>query len=359
MGRGIVIAVVGVLSLFAAASATAATPPAGAATEVQRPTTRAYVSLGESHGYSIGITMPAPSVAMLYAFKLVGGPVAMELGLPALVHSAYAVRVPARLIGKGRIRANFPSLGRVALRFDPSGKRQVHRARSQCRGKRRVTEHGTFRGTIALEGEGGYFKVMDHAGEGALERSFRLVCKKGAAKQTEEGSLWDYAAPPFEARYSSATGGTDALLYAFAQQPGRSIGIRAAHYAGKPGAEIQLRVLERGGRMAIGRFALLETDTPETFTTTGPGVHPASATLAPTAPFYGEANYFENSSTSHSWTGTLGVSLPGLDLPLTGEEFKTSLCVVDPKRTPVGCDFIKPKPVRGVRAGVLMDGRRP
>jgi hypothetical protein len=105
--------------------------------------------------------------------------------------------------------------------------------------------------------------------------------------------------------------------------------------------------------MPIGRLVFVEDAVSPALTTSASGVHPASATLAPPPPFYGEGNFFENSSTSHSWTGTLGVSLPGLDLPLTGEEFKTSLCVVNPKRTPAGCNFIEPKPVRGLRAGAL------
>ncbi|HUC00245.1 MAG TPA: hypothetical protein VMS11_10505, partial [Solirubrobacterales bacterium] len=52
-----------------------------------------------------------------------------------------------------------------------------------------------------------------------------------------------------------------------------------------------------------------------------------------------------NSSVSHGWTGTLSIALPGLDLPLTGPEVLTSLCVLSPLRAPSGCDFTKPKPL--------------
>jgi hypothetical protein len=100
--------------------------------------------------------------------------------------------------------------------------------------------------------------------------------------------------------------------------------------------------------MAIGRSAYVE-GFPGTLVTSLPGAHPATATLTPPAPFYGEANYLEKSSTSHSWTGTLGVNLPGLTLPLTGPGFYTSLCVVSPLKAPNGCDFIKPRPLEPER----------
>lgn len=251
------------------------------------------------------------------------------------------------------IRARFPSIGKVELRFEPSGERRVHRAQSNCRGKRRVTEYGTFRGAISLEGEGGYFRVKARGREGSLTRRPRLVCEKGEARQGgRDAVLWEYVARDFE--FSPFN--TGALLYAVADEGGRYIGIRAARREGRlSGAEVQLGTLEWRPGMPIGRSAFA-ADVPDILTTSAPGVHPASATLAPPPPFHGEGNFFENSSASHSWTGTLGVSLPGLDLPLTGEEFKTSLCVVNLKKTPAGCDFIEPKPVWGPRIGALMGG---
>jgi hypothetical protein len=347
MGRGITIGLVGTLTLFIAMStaspAIAATPQGGAASEVQPPTTQASIYLGESRGYEISIRMPSPKVALLYAFKAEGE----EDSLNAYAQSAYAVRLPTDALKRGLIRASFPSLGKVALRFEPSGERRVHRAQNNCRGKRRVTEYGRFRGTISLEGENGYFRVRARARKGLLERSFRLICRKGHAQQDDRGaSLWDYVWSGFEFSYSPGRGAV-ALLYAVAEEAGQSIGLRAARYEGRsPGAEVQLGVLERRAKMAIGRSVFVESDVPGILTTSTPRAHPASAVLTPPPPFYGEGNFFENSSASHSWSGTLGVALPGLDLPLTGEEFKTSLCVVSLQKAPAGCDFIKPKPVR-------------
>lgn len=327
-----------------------ATPSAAArpATEIQQPNRSALVFLGKGGGYELALLMPNPRVAILYAAQL-GDP---DSGLN-VSQSSYAVRVPAGKLEHGVVRAHFPSMGDVRLRFHPNGKRRVHRRRSHCRGRSAVTEAGTFRGTVSLEGEGGYFQRRLRSAKGSLERSFRLRCRKGYAGETGVGlPLWRYVAPGFGFFYSTGSG-TIALLYALYDDGHRYIGIRAAHSEGAPaGAEVQIGALESRRKMAIGRSAYLDGDIAGTLTTSLPGEHPATATLAPPAPFHGEAHYLENSANSHSWTGDLTVSFPGLELPLTGGEFKTSLCVVSPLKVPNGCDFIKPKPLRSERANV-------
>jgi len=353
MRRGIVIGVVGLLTLVFVSGAAA---QGRTHTEVLRPNTGAFVYLGKAHGYELRFAMPTPRIAVLYVSKT-----REEISPSTFAASSYAVRVPSDALKRGLIRARFPSLGRVSLRFEPSGKRRVHRGSSRCRGRRGVREEGTFRGTVSLEGEDGYFRAKAHSGEGILDRSFRRVCKTRGDVYPGDlvRPLWSYVASGFSFKFSSI-GGTVALLYAVADEGGRYIGIRAAHYEGAPpGAEIQLQTLEWRSGMAIGRLAYLEGGAPGTLTTSMPGVHPAFATLAPPSPFHGEGDFYENSATSHSWTGTLGVSLPGLDLPLTGEEFKTSLCVVSPLKTPDGCDFVKTKPVRGARVDVPPPWRQP
>lgn len=96
--------------------------------------------------------------------------------------------------------------------------------------------------------------------------------------------------------------------------------------------------------MAIGRYALALA--PQgTLLTNLPGVHPATATLAPPAPFFGEGAYLEEGPAgSPSWVGTLGVNLPGFKLPLTGPEFHVRLCVLSALKVRDGCDFFKAEP---------------
>jgi hypothetical protein len=92
--------------------------------------------------------------------------------------------------------------------------------------------------------------------------------------------------------------------------------------------------------MAIGHGVYLNGP-PGTLLTSLPGAHPATATLAPPPPFYGGAAYSEESD---AWTGSLGVKLAGLSLPLTGPGFHVHLCVVNPLRDRGGCDFFKMEP---------------
>jgi hypothetical protein len=141
-----------------------------------------------------------------------------------------------------------------------------------------------------------------------------------------------------------STEGSIALLYASARRHGRFVGVTAGHREGAPpGAELRFGSFESRGAMAIGRYALAEA--PQgTLLTSLPGEHPATATLAPPAPFFGEARYREKSAHAGTWTGDLGIDLAGLRLPLTGSGFHARLCVLNPLKTRSGCDFFKAEP---------------
>ena len=315
------------------------------APEVRPPSTGARIYLGESGGYRIALSMPSPRFAVLYAYRFADA-VALESGnAPETIsQSGYAVRVDPDLLEKGIVRAEFPSLGKISLRFRPNGRRRAHGPGDRCHGKPLMTEYGVFRGTASLKGEAGYFEVSTRSAAGELTRVPRAICREAAGKQDDAADpRWELVAPSLGFDYSPGNGSI-ALLYAASRTPQRTIGMRVAHREGAPpGAEVQLVVLERLDGMAVGRSLYAEGEVPGTLATSSPGEHPASATFKPPAPFQGEGIYLENSSTSHSWTGDLAVSLPGLDLPLTGPGFKTSLCVVSPLKNPIGCDFRRPK----------------
>lgn len=324
----------GVLAMLAAA--VACSPASSlAATEVQKPSTEVFILLGKNRGYEVGIWMPNPRIAVLQVTRFVA-----EEPF-SIAHSSYGVRVPSDSLRRGVVRFRFPSMGAASLRFEPN-KRRVHRQRKGCRGKQAMTESGWFRGTVSLEGEGGYFKLETRSARGAVVRSFRLRCEKGAAFQQDTRPLRGYVAPTLGFSYSPGKG-TVSLLNARASGGGRSILLRAAHYEGAPpGAEVQVGALEWQDGIPVGRSAFVDGGFAGTLTTSLPGVQPASATLAPPAPFSGQGSFLEGASpASNSWSGTLGVSFPGLDLPLTGTEFETSLCVVSPLKVPAGCDFIR------------------
>jgi hypothetical protein len=312
--------------------------------EVQRAATVGLLYLGARDGYKIGLEMPNDRVALFYVsgFEQANGSIAGS-GSVYVVHNHDS-------LAQGVIRARLGSLGRVSLRFEPNGRIRKQTLELGCKGRQPITEYGRFIGHVSFDGEGGYLHASFAKGRGEVTHAFRLKCKKGRAYDLSQKSLREYAVPSFGFNFFPGEGSV-ALLYAVTSAHGRSIVIRAAHREGSsPGAEVQLGTLESRGEMVIGRSAYVN-GFPGTLRTSLPGVHPATATLAPPAPFYGEADYLEKSPTSHSWTGTLGVNLPGLTLPLTGPGFYTSLCVVSPLKVPDGCDIIKPKP--------LEPGRRP
>lgn len=330
------------LALLVPASAPASKSFAGQGYEIQRPRTTASAYLGRSHGYEIGLSSGDPGIALLYVQKFPDTE-RFAVDEEGFTSTAYAVRTDARL-SNGVIRARFGGLGRVSLRFKPNGHTRLGHNRG-CSGRRPITESGSFHGTVSLRGEGGYFRSSVTTARAVLERSFRLRCKRGEAANPDPATpLREYVEPGFTATFGSG-GGAIALLYAVAKIEGRSIGIRASHQQGSPpGAEVQLGTLESEHGMAVGRTALVNGG-PGTLLTSLPGEHPASATLAPPFPFSGEGSLYESSSRSHSWTGSLSVSLPGLEQPLTGPRFSTSLCVLSPLKSPSGCDFTKPKPL--------------
>jgi len=333
---GVVCAVA--VMLVAATGTAQAKPRHAAKFEVQRAVTVGLLILGERDGYRIGLEMPNDRVALFYVgrFDLADGSIAGS-------DSVYAVHNQGSL-AQGVIRARLGSLGRVSLRFQPNGRVRKHHLERGCKGRPPITEYGKFVGHVSFNGEGDYLHASFANGSGEVTHAFRLVCKKGRAYDLSPKSLREYATPGFSFLFSSGQGNVS-LLYATARRHGRYVGLRASHQEGSgPGAEVELGTLESRGEMAIGRSAYVD-GFPGTLLTSLPGVHPTTATLAPPAPFFGEANYLEKSSTSHSWTGTLGVELPGLRLPLTGPGFYTSLCVVSPLKVPNGCDFIKPKPL--------------
>lgn len=304
--------------------------------EVQPAITVGSVDLGKVGPYRIGLVMPTNRVAIFYAFRF-----KVKRGKGLLASSAYAYAVHSRRpLARGAIQARFGSLGIFSLRFQPNGRVRKDRGQGGCIGRPSITEYGRFVGHARFDGGGDHLHFSLAGGEGSISRVPRLRCERGEALDSPRGSLRAYVAPGS----FFATQGDIALLYATSKEHGRYIGITAGHKEeSPPGAEVRIGILESKREMAIGRYVVAEGP-PGTLLTSLPGVHPAAATLAPPAPFFGEAIYEEKAADSPEWAGNLGVNLPGLKLPLTGSSFHTRLCVISPLKTREGCDFFKAKP---------------
>ena len=336
MGRGrlsvVAVVLLSAVVVLAASGAGKASQQRGGKLEIQRAETSGFLDLGREKGYRIYLTMPNERVVALVAvsFRSFGE----ESG--GLAYSIYATRNRAKL-RHGVVRARFGNLGRVSLRFRPDGRVRRDDPQGGCEGGVEVTERGRFVGHISFRGPGNYFHLGSPKGEAAIERSPRLKCEKGEADEPAPKSLRSYVAfdPLFSDRESIA------LLYASARSHGRYVGITAMHREGSPpGADVELGVVEPRHGMAIGHGLYLSA-LQGTLLTSPPGSHPATATLAPPRPFYGKADYSEEAGT---WTGTLGVRLAGLKLPLTGPDFKVHLCVSNPLKDRDDCEFFKKEP---------------
>ena len=318
--------------LLAVAGPGEAKPRRVAKLEVQRGNTVGFLRLGKERGYRIFLYMPNKRVVLFYAVRIqrVGDD---NLGL---TYSIYATRNRGNL-EHGVVRARFGSLGRASLRFRPDGRVRREDPQGGCEGGDETAEYGSFAGHLSFRGEGSYFHVSSPRGKAYLARSPRLRCEKGQADEAPPRSLRKYVAPTplFQDEDSIA------LLYASTRSHGRYVGITAMHSEeSPPGADVALGILDSRQGMAIGHAAYLEGSA-GTLLTSLPGVHPATATLAPPAPFHGKATYSEETG---AWTGTLGVTLAGLKVPLAGPDYRVHLCVINPLRDKDGCEFFKAEP---------------
>lgn len=313
--------------------------------DVQRALTAGYLSLGKEKGYQLALSMPNAQVVIFSAVRT-------ERLQDERFSGRYSVYVTRNRgsLERGVVRARFGSLGRVSLRLRPSGPTRRSDPRSGCEGGLLTARRGRFVGHLSFRGEGNYFHVASPKGNGYIAHSPRLRCEQGKAEERPPRSLRAYAAPNFVFSDEQSI----ALLYASTHSHGRYVGISAMHREeSRPGADVQLKIVEPRRGMVTGHGAFLDGP-PGTLLTSRPGAHPATATLAPPAPFYGEAAYSEEAD---AWTGNLGVKIAGLSLPLSGPDFHARLCVVNPLRDKDGCDFFKTEPAfieRPARPGWML-----
>ncbi|HEX3174997.1 MAG TPA: hypothetical protein VHQ43_12370 [Solirubrobacterales bacterium] len=333
--------------LIAGATAAQAKPGHRVGFDIRPANTSGSVDLGKRGDYRIGLSMPTDRVAIFYVS---GSKVKGDRG--GFFSNAYAVH-NRRSLTRGAIRARLGSLGTISLRFRPNGRVRKRRPQQGCEGRPSITEYGRFVGRATFHGESGYLHFSLPGGAGDITRSFRLSCEEDEPFDLTRGSLRAYVAPGS----FFATRGDIALLYATTHNHGRYVGITAGHQEeSPPGAVVRIGILESKEAMAIGRYSFV-LGPPGTLRTSLPGVHPANATLAPPAPFFGKATYREEPADARSWTGTLGINLLGLKLPLVGSRFHTRLCVLNPLKTRDGCDFFKAEPPlygRPARLGTIL-----
>jgi hypothetical protein len=225
---------------------------------------------------------------------------------------AVTVYVARGTVSPHRVAASFGALGKVAVRFRPSGRIARSKPRRHCRGADHYTSDlGVFVGSIRFRGEDHYLALQAHRAKGRIRSPLHLDCPSFHFRRAEER----------RARPVRSVSGDDTALLSASQRHGVSaVELFALQLRERT---LFLGVTEQSqGTMAEIRYAI--------------AVAPArafsfddartSATLQPPAPFRGTGSYRAAADGTTSWSGSLSASFPGAPgFPLTGPGFEAIL----------------------------------
>jgi hypothetical protein len=239
--------------------------------------------------------------------------------------SFFATYVALGRVSRKGIEADFGEFGRVSLRFKPkshftprrfSGIPLPDSLRERCKGKKSVGERGVFLGNVSFEGERGYTRVGANRLKGKVVRRYKRVCKRGGgasaskAKISEEAVFYSAQAQRF---------GVHRFL----------VGVETAFAFGEEGAESTLAF--GGERKKVGPVSvlklLLTLEELDSIEISPRGKFPLTAEVTLPSPYEGTGSYLGEGKAPPTWSGNLGLRLPGSGLiPLTGPEFEAEIC---------------------------------
>ncbi len=272
----------------------------------------ASFGLRSSNGFALDVTAEGGDVTVIASerrppvatFAPSGRPRSAGTGNGA--SSVYTA--PAKAAGPETVDAGLGSLGGIAVRFRPSGRRVVSTTQACGRPARVVRRLGTFVGTIRFEGEDGYTTVAATSARGSVGTPLPDDCgspgsRSGTAVASSRSML-----------IGSVADG--AVLSAVDPRSGSSF--RAA--PGSGGVSFRARVEERtADGVTVVRHA--QAGAPASAFDSNRVLTWASVT--PPAPFSGKARFAAGAGVR--WTGSLRVTFPGLSVPLTGPGFRSRL----------------------------------
>ncbi len=213
-------------------------------------------------------------------------------------------------VSRGRLQASFGDLGRVSVRFHPSGRVTYSKPRGNCHGADRFTRRlGVFAGDIRFPGEDNYLALHVHRAKGLVRTPVNLRCAPGHFVFRDPGGSGSETGHPKPRQVGVLSAGWHQAVDS------------AAFFALGTGDKTLFMVLtERSeGSFAIFRFASL----------TGPGKSfgfndpLTQARVSPPKPFHGTGTYRAAPDGTKTWTGPLSVNFPGAPrTPLTGPQFE-------------------------------------
>ncbi|MBN9623328.1 MAG: hypothetical protein J0H06_10285 [Actinobacteria bacterium] len=220
--------------------------------------------------------------------------------------------LPATLRGN-RLEVHYGGVIDVSVRFHPRTRRLVPvLPHEHCSGRPPEILSGTFVGKIEFHGELGYAELDESSHKGTLERSVRQVCRR---RHPAKAAV--YLEAPVEQLVAERRKGDGETFFAAISNFPTLI----PH----PRWSFEASRSEHEGRVKIVRQVGLELEAGAAFTDEEGA--PPSATIEPPTPFSGRAEY-RGGPGPITWTGSLGVTFPGLaPTALTGHGFTTHFCV--------------------------------
>ncbi len=268
--------------------------------------------LEAKHGYKISVVGGGNIVAVEVTKPLPHG---KEDLLERLIGSKQAVTayVARGTVTEHRIAASFGRLGRIDVRFRPSGRVVESRPGRRCHGADHYTSRlGVFVGSIRFSGEKHYVAVRSHRAKGKVRTPLHLHCAS-----IPHGVRSDRRARPVPHH----TAFTPTFLTATRRHGVSSVELITL---GIGRSTLFAAITEEGlGSMARIRFALTTAHSKKAVVLNDPLT---KATITPPPPFRGKGTYRAAPDGTTTWTGPLSVTFPGAPrLPLTGEDFETTL----------------------------------
>lgn len=270
-----------------------------------RPAAESRFALKTGRGYEVTVIAVRNIVVLEVARARSGASTSLEKGRALTAYVAHGTVTP------GRIEAAFGRLGKVAVRFHPSGRVVRSKPPRHCKGARFTRRFGVFTGTVQFTGEDHYVAVRAHRAKGSTRSPLYLNCAPrnfhaDARRLSRQVGRW----PKF----------TPTVLAAFWRQVVSSTDFFSFQIGEKT---LYLAVTEESkGSMAEVRYAAVVARS-KTFVSDDALT---SATVRPPAPFHGTGSYAAAPDGTKSWTGSLSVSFPGAPrFPLTGPQFEDML----------------------------------
>jgi hypothetical protein len=268
--------------------------------------------LEAQHGYTVAVVGEGDIVTVEVSRPLAQGKGDALAGLFGFKQAVTAY-VARGTVTEHRIAATFGKLGKIDVRFRPTGQVVESAPGRRCRGADHFSSRlGVFVGGFRFSGEGRYVSVRSHRAKGRIRSPLHLHCSSRPSHSFSGSRARPVREQPsFIPTFLIATRRhAVSALELIALRIGKRTLFAAVNE-------------ESLGSMARMRFALATADSKKTLSVNDTLT---AARITPPAPFHGSGTYRAASDGTTTWTGPLSISFPGAPrLPLTGEGLEATL----------------------------------